>query len=219
MTNMINLNNIERKAFRSMHQDGLWDIYVGGSVLSMSVMARSLHSDTFPAASFVIFFLGILLSLLIYRGGKRFITTPRLGQVKFGPQRKRRKLIMILVLSGIVFLQLIILTGSVLLWRNPQWAFNLGLSNMVPDQEKLLVAVIAALFAGPATVLISYFNENMRGYYVAFILSLAVFSLIWFGQPIYLIIAGLLIIIPGVILFIRFLHQYPLPKNEVSNGG
>ena len=63
---------------------------------------------------------------------------------------------------------------------------------------------------------VAYFNEFMRGYYIAAILSLAVFSLIWFGEPVYLIVAGLMIIIPGVVLLIRFLRDHPLPPAEVS---
>lgn len=219
MAEQINLKEIERKAFRSMHQDGLWDIYIGGTVLSMSVMAKSLNSDTLPVGSFVIFILGILLSLLVFQGGKKYITTPRMGQVIFSPRRKRRKLVMVLALSGIVFIQLLILAGSILLWQNPQWAENIGLANTAPNQEKLLVSVIAALFVGPTIILISYFNENMRGYYIAFVMSLAVFSLIWFGEPLYLIIAGGFILIPGVFLFVRFLRKYPLPQNEDPNGG
>jgi hypothetical protein len=66
-------------------------------------------------------------------------------------------------------------------------------------------------------VLLAYFNDFLRGYYIAFIVSLAVFALIWFGQPIYLIIAGLLVMIPGVILFVRFLREHPLPPAEASH--
>jgi hypothetical protein len=48
-------------------------------------------------------------------------------------------------------------------------------------------------------------------------MSLAAFSLVWFGQPIYLIVAGLVVIIPGVVLFIRFLVQYPLRRVELRH--
>ena len=37
-------------------------------------------------------------------------------------------------------------------------------------------------------------------------------------NPVYLIIAGLLIIIPGMILSVRFLLTHPLPLSEVRNG-
>ena len=123
---------------------------------------------------------------------------------------------MMIVMVGIVLLQLVILLGTIFLWQNPERAAVLGFSQTDPDLERLLVATIGALFVGPSMVLLAYFNEFMRGYYIAVILSVAVFSLIWFGEPVYLIIAGLLILIPGVVLFIRFLRNHPLPPAEVS---
>ena len=52
-------------------------------------------------------------------------------------------------------------------------------------RSRMVVAVIGALFIGPSMVLIAYFNDFLRGYYIAFIMSLAVFSLIWFNQPVF----------------------------------
>jgi len=216
MSTSLNLKAIERKAFRSVHQDGLWDIYIGGIVLSMAMLANTGDGDAFPAQRFGLYIFGMLAFYLIFWGGKKYLTTPRLGQVKFGPHRQRRKLTMVIILSVIVLLQVMLLIGTILLWQNPGWATKLGFGQSNPDFERLLVAIIGALFVGPSMTLIAYFNDFMRGYYIAFILSLAVFSLIWFGQPIYLIAASLLIIIPGVVLFIRFLRQHPLPPVEAS---
>jgi hypothetical protein len=42
--------------------------------------------------------------------------------------------------------------------------------------------------------------------------------MIWFGQPVYLLIASALIIIPGVVLFVRFLRQHPRPPAEALNA-
>ena len=218
MTTSINLKEIERKAFSSAHQDGLWDIYIGGVVLSMSVLAYSDSDEAFPLPRFVLYLLGMGIFYLIFWGGKKYLTAPRLGQVKFGPQRQRRKLTLAIVLGGIVALQVILFFGTVLLWRNPTWAESLGFSSLAPDVERLLVAVIGALFVGPSMVLIAYFNNFLRGYYIAFLVSLAVFALIWFGQPVYLTAAALIIILPGIVLLVRFLRNHPLPHTEASHG-
>lgn len=218
VNNIFDLKSLEKKAFRATHQDGLWDIYMGGVVMSMAVLAYSEASDAFPLLRFSIFLLGLGASYLIFWAGKKYITTPRLGQVKFGPQRKRRKRTQVLVLSGIVFVQAAILIGTIILWNNPQWAMRLGFGQTNPDLERLIVAVIGAMFVGPSIALISYFNDFPRGYYIAFLVSLGVFSLIWFGKPIYLIVAGLLVVVPGVILFVRFLRTHPLPPAEVTHG-
>lgn len=217
MSDSLDLKNIEKKAFRAVHQDGLWDIYIGGVVLCMSFLAYSTAGEAKPILRFGLYLAGMGVFYLFYWGGKKYLTTPRLGQVKFGPRRQKRKLTMMIVLAGIVLLQVVILFGTTLLWKNPVWAAQLGFSHSALDGERLLVAIIGALFVGPSMVLLAYFNEFLRGYYIAFILSLAVFSLIWFGQPIYLITSALLIILPGVVLFVRFLRTHPLPPAEVSH--
>jgi magnesium-transporting ATPase (P-type) len=217
MPNSLDLKNIEQKAFRATYQDGLWDIQMGGEVLCMSILAYSTSSEAKPFLRFGLFLAGLAVFYLIFWGGKKYITAPRLGQVKFGPRRQKRKLIMVSVLAGIVLLQVILLVGTILLWKNPQWATNLGLHTSNRDLERMVVAVIGALFVGPSMVLLAYFNDFLRGYYIAVIVSLAVFALIWFGQPIFLIIAGLLIMIPGVILFVNFMRKYPLPPAEASH--
>ncbi len=218
MSETLDLKAIERKAFRATHQDGLWDIYIGGVVLCMTILTYSTDSEEFPLLSFGLYLLGLGASWLIFWAGKKFITAPRLGQVKFGPQRQRRKRTLVTILVGIVLLQTILVALTILLWANPEWAARLGITGSDPDIERLLVASIGALFVGPSMVILAYFKDFTRGYYIAFILSLAVFSLIWFGQPVYLIVAALIIMIPGVVLFVRFLRQHPLPPAEVRHA-
>jgi hypothetical protein len=217
MTNTLDLKNIEKKAFRSVHQDGLLDIGIGGIVLCMSIWSFSTDSEEFPLFRFGLFLAGMVVFQLIYWGGKRYYTVPRLGQVKFGPRRQQRALTMAILLAGIILLQVLIVAGTILLWKNPGWAASLGFAQTGPDRERLLVAVIGAMFVGPSLALLAYFSEFMRGYYIALILSLAVFSMIWFGQPIYMTVSALLILIPGVVLFICFLHNYPLPPADASH--
>jgi hypothetical protein len=218
MNDIFDLKRLEKKAFRATHQDGLWDIYMGGVVMSMAVLAYHEDSDAFPLVRFSIFLFGLGAAYLIFWAGKKYITTPRLGQVKFGPQRQKRKRILAMVMSGMVFVQIVFLIGTTILWKNPQWAMSLEFVQTNQDVERMIVAVIGALFVGPSIALIAYFNDFMRGFYIAFIVSLGVFSLIWFGKPIYLIAAGLVIIVPGVILFVRFLREYPRPPAKVTHG-
>jgi hypothetical protein len=215
MDSTISLKDLEKKAFRAAHQDGLWDIYIGLILLSMSILALSTENESSRFLSYGLFFLGLGIAYLIFWGGKKYLTTPRLGQVKFGPRRQRRKTIMSIVLAVIVFLQLVVVIATILLWKNPQWAAGPGFTNA--DRERLLVAIVGVLFVWPSITLIAYFNDFSRGYYIALLTAAAVFSLIWFGQPAYLIAAALLIIIPGVVLFVRFLRKYPRPPAHVPH--
>jgi hypothetical protein len=222
MSNTLDLTNLEKKAFRTVHQDGLLDICMGGIVMSMAAMTYNMvyseASEGFPILWFSIFLFGMLASQLIFWAGKKFVTGPRLGQVKFGPQRKRRARTLAMVLAGIVLLQVLLVVGTNLLWKNPQWAASLGFTQAGPDYERLLVAVVGVLFVGPSVSLMAYFSDFGRGYYIAFIISLGVFLFIWFWNPAYMIAAGLLVVLPGVVLFVRFLREYPLPPAEVNHG-
>ena len=181
MLDSIDLKELEKKAFRTTHQDGLLDICIGGVILSMSAMEYSNDSEAFPILRFGLLVVGVIVSQLVFWGGKKYFTTPRLGQVKFGPIRKRRAATTAIVMSGIVLLQVLLLVGQIFLWNNPQWAISLGFSSVDRDRERLLVAIIGALFVGPSTFLLFYFSDFVRGYYIAFLLALAVFSMIWFG--------------------------------------
>lgn len=217
MSTSLNLKEIERKAFRSTHQDGLWDIYIGGIILSMAIMLNPGEGDTFLGSRLWLYIVCMGAAGLIFMAGKKFITTPRLGQVKFAPPRRRRLRTMALVLVGIVAMHILLVAGSVLFWRHPEWAVQLGIAQMDADLERLTVSVISGLMVGPSMVLIAYFNEFLRGYYIAFMLSLAAFSLVWLGEPLFLVGVGLLVVIPGVVLFIRFLRQHPLPPRQASH--
>jgi cytochrome c biogenesis protein CcdA len=48
-------------------------------------------------------------------------------------------------------------------------------------------------------------------------MALAVFLMIYLNQPIYPIIIGILIAVPGVVLFLRFLQKYPLQREGAKH--
>jgi hypothetical protein len=81
----------------------------------------------------------------------------------------------------------------------------------------LIVAAIGALMVGPSMILVAYFRDFPRGYYIAVMMALTVFLMLFLNQPVYPIIIGILIAIPGFVLFIRFLKKYPLHKEEVPH--
>lgn len=84
--------------------------------------------------------------------------------------------------------------------------------------ERLAVATVGSLFVGPSFILVAYFNDFLRGYYIAILMALAVFMMILFNQPIYPLVLGGLIVVPGLVLFVNFLRQHPLPPREARHG-
>jgi len=77
--------------------------------------------------------------------------------------------------------------------------------------ERLFVASLSM------TVL-SYFKEFMRGYYIALLMAAGFFFTLLLDTTTPMIISGTLILVPGLVLFINFMRQHPLPPREVRHG-
>jgi hypothetical protein len=217
MDNQLNLKELERKAFRSTYQDGLWDVQLGLIVICMGFFIFR-PDDGYGPRNIFMMLVAFLLANLIFWAGKKFVTVPRMGQVSFGPLRKQKKRTLAIIMGVIVLVQV----GFVLLtaagWLNS--GFGAKLSSLLGggSLERMLVAAVGSLFVGPAMILIAFFNDFERGYYIAILMALAVFLMILFNQPIYPILIGALILAPGVVLFVCFLRKYPLhgeaPEHE-----
>jgi hypothetical protein len=217
MTTSINLKDIERKAFRSTYQDGLWDLYLGLVVVCMAIFIYR-PEDGYSPTNIILAVLGMSLAYSLFWAGKKYITIPRMGQVRFGAVRKQKKLTLAIILGVVILIQAVVVGFTTLGWLNPEIGDKINEFLNARDLMLLTVAVIGSLFIGPSMILMAYFNEFTRGYYIAVIMALAVFLMILLNQPLYPIILGMLIILPGLVLFVRFLRAYPLPRPEALNG-
>ena len=214
--NRINLKELERKAFRSTYQDGLWDIYFGLIVICMSFFLYRPVTGYSPLNIFLMV-ASMGAAYALFWAGKRFITLPRMGQVKFGEKRARRKKTMMLILGAVVLIQVAFLGIQFIGWRNPEFGATLNTFLQEKNAMDLAVATIGSLFVGPSMILIAYFIDFPRGYFIAVMMALAVFLAIYLNQPIYPIIIGILIAVPGVVLFLRFLKKYPLHREKANH--
>lgn len=207
--NKLTLKELERKAFRSTYQDGLWDMYFGIIVICMAIFLYRPETGYSPF-NIVLMLISMIGSYALFWGAKKYITLPRMGQVKFGEKRARRKKTMILILGVVVFIQAAFLVFQFIAWRNQEFGDMLNTFLKEKDAMDLAVATIGSLFIGPSMILIAYFIDFTRGYFIAVMMALAVFLMILLNQPIYSIIIGILIALPGTALFVRFLRKYPL---------
>jgi len=217
MSTQLNLQEIERKAFRSTYQDGLWDIYYGLIVACMSIFVYRPPTGYSPT-NILLALASFAVAYGLFWAGKKFITLPRMGQVRFGAARQRRRMTMVLVLSVVVLIQVGVLGLTTLSWLNPEVGAKVNTFLKDRDLMDLAVAVIGSLFVGPSMILVAYFTDFPRGYYIAVMMALAVFLLIYLNQPIFALIIGGLIALPGLVLFVRFLKAYPLHKGDASHG-
>jgi hypothetical protein len=217
MSNILDLKQIERKAFRSTYQDGLWDIFMGVIVATLAIFVTRPESGYSPI-NIIGFLLTYTVVYSLFRAGKKYITLPRMGQVRFGPVRQQKKKTLAIILGIIVLIQAFIVGLTALGWLNPVFGEKLFGSSGNYSQERLVVAALGSLFVGPPMLIIAYVNDFPRGYYIAVLMALAVFLMILINQPIYPVVIGGLIIIPGLVLFIHFLKKYPISHGEGSNG-
>ena len=215
MSTQFNLKEIERKAFRSTYQDGLWDIYLGLVVVCMSLFLYR-PANGYSPVNLVLLGLAFILAYGIFWAGKRFITLPRMGQVRFGPARKRKKTTLTITLGLLVLIQVIVLGLTTQAWLDPEVSAKVNTFLKTRDLMDLAVAVLGSFFVGTGIILPAYFSDFPRGYYIALMMSLAVFLMIFLNQPVYPIIIGGLIVLPGLALFVRFLKTYPLPGQDAS---
>ena len=81
MSEKVDLKAIERKAYLSYFEDGLWDMVVGLFILCFGIdMATGSPSSSFVLPSV----------MLVGWAIKKSITYPRIGYVRFAPARRLR---------------------------------------------------------------------------------------------------------------------------------
>lgn len=198
MTGNVNLKELEKKAFKSTFQDGLWDIQLGLVILGIALTAF-IRNDYF-----LILYYAVII--VLFMAAKKFITLPRIGLVKFGKERKKsmNKLRLILVISVLFGLAMVLITKSGILSGIKGFPFGLIIVS-------LNVLIVFSLMA--------YFMDFERLYYYAVLVAvsfpmagiLEVNGLISNGSYVFLVPSGIMVI-TGAVLLIRFMREYSVEK-------
>lgn len=212
MNSNLNFKELEKKAFQSTYQDGLWDIYYGLIIIFLAVF-MDRPDNGYSWVNLVCMVIGFIIAYSLLKVGKKLITTPRLGSVVFGEIRKQKKRKMGIILGVLIAFQVLLLLPGIIVWLNPQIAINSGLL-LAGKSDLLLVSSIAFLIVCTGVSIIAYFSDFIRGYYIAVLMASAVFLMIFLDQPIYPLLLGVLVTIPGIVLLIRFIKRYPLHHEE-----
>jgi hypothetical protein len=184
---------MERKAWKSYYEDGMWDIFMGLLMIAMGVDLLTQEGPAFYALIGV----AALSPALI----KWFITMPRLGWVKFGPMRRTRDKLMKAVLA---FSILIGIGGFV--------AYTVGAEPPSGVFPAIAAVVIFAVFASMA-----YLKEFPRlyGYAVAYSLSIGLALTMddFVPMVLFLTFGGIGLAI-GLVLVARFVRRYPVLRPD-----
>jgi hypothetical protein len=204
MPERLSLKEAERKAFTSAFGDGLLDIFIGGYML-LFILALFLSESLgdFWSSAVLVPIWGILyLVLWLIR---RSVIRPRIGVVKFGAVRiarlKKFNLIMLVALTVALLLGVL---SAVDFERVPGWVHSARFG---------LVFLIGFSLAG-------YFLNINRLYLYGVLIALAPPVGEWLyatrgashhGIPITFGFTGSVMILTGIVFFIRLLRDHPLP--------
>ena len=205
MIEKIDLKKIEKQTYRFTFSDGLYDMAYG-SLLLFTAIAPILREMIYLG---YIFFM-ILPAPLIILLGKRYISVPRMGIVKFNYNRSQSKnkiLLLIAILFPLTVL-MVVLT-------------YLGIYNVTVGGY--IVPLGAGLFALILLSTIAYILDYPHFYLYAVSIGLGIplaelmESIV--GEPLDNVlsfgISGTLIFIYGTMTLIKFIKKNPIPEEEI----
>jgi len=211
MTQKNSLREIEKKTYMSYHQDGLLDIFIGIYVLLFGIGILLLTMTDF-STWFIIPAIFPAIMIPIWLSAKKRITMPRIGYVKFGVRgaNKMMALFLGLMVAGLGVFMVFGLGASM----GEGWA--LILRDFFISNSMIIIGIgaltISSLFAYTMGL------KRLYGY------GLLIFVLFFTGYFIaipfgyFLVTIGLVIIVSGFVLLMRFIRKYPLPKGDTNSA-
>ena len=194
---------IEKRTYMSYHQDGLLDIFIGSYIL-LFVIDILLNNILDLSTWFVIPAIFPALMVPIWLSIKKRVTMPRIGYLKFKTTgaNKLTAIFLGLMVSGL---------GTFLLFgfaSTQSWA--LSLRNIIISNGMLFIGIGAF-----STSTLFAYTLGLKRLYAYGPLTLTLFSIGHFVTlPFeYLpLIIGLVIIISGFILLVKFTRKYTLTQ-------
>ncbi len=175
------LEHVERRLYRSVVDDGVWDLMLGGvlAVIGGSIAAGRPQLAAFVAPAAIA--IGFAHTLL---------TARRAGYVRFQPARTRQLRRGALLVPAVALVLLAILL-----------AVDRQLPGLVKAAILLAVPVAAA----------GYLFELPRFFAYAVIILLAAAAVLVTAAPgeLALLVAGIAILVCGSVVLVRFLRRYP----------
>lgn len=148
------LKGIERRVWMLYFEDGLLDISLGLLLLGIAISAW-LPDFGVSASLQVPVLIGLeFVAVLVLIGGKRLITIPRMGHVRYGRGRKIRKMKAVVSIAIVTLVLLILLVigptvGTLLSW---------------PSMGKLVRHIVIGAAMTAVITSMAYFLDFARGY-------------------------------------------------------
>jgi hypothetical protein len=199
------IHAVERKIYRTFWNDGLLDIVFG---LGIGLIGLAWAVDLAELAVVV-----PLVLLPVWTAGRRWVTIPRAGFVRFSSEREAR-VHRSLVVASIIGYGILMALGATYAYLN---ATQIGVSWLEPVIGSIPALVLAGVLLAGALV----FDMPLRSLgYAALILVAAGLGMVLTIEPSTQFVgAGLLILLIGVAILSRFVKENPLEDTAQIDGG
>ncbi len=197
------IRKFEKKVYMSYNRDGIWDLLLGIWFLSTGILF----------AYEMVFMMGITAAIFIpvLPQIKKAVTVPRLGYVKFSPERQdqinlgRKKMVymnLIAVLLGLFAFAAFMGEGD--------------LRDTFRDLGLIPFGIVLSALIGAVGLFFA-----LRQFIVYAVLTLVVFVAAHFAgshPAFYFLVPGLIFTIVGLVMLTLFLRRYPKSKREARHG-
>ena len=208
MSQKISVKEADRKVFRTVYNDGLWDIFLGCFFLIFVIapyLSPSL-GDFWSSVVFLPFWGAASLAILLIR---KYIVAPRIGVVKFGTARKIKLMRFSIVMLIINVVALILgLVAAVSFGRFPGQMISIffglilligfSIAAYLLDFSRLYIyGLLVGLSPLIGEWLYTYAKAAHHGFPITFGTS-----------------AGIMILV-GLAVFLRLLRNNPVPTEQI----
>jgi len=212
-TSLVDLQALERKAFRSTQNRGLVEIYLGVLLLLVSLFMTLLDLDVPILPAMGVYLVLVVSTCGVYTYLRKKLASRRVGSARFGERRQRRvRVVHYVMMAGALVLATLVVSTPYILGHPP--AFLSGI---------LLLAILVSLQIGVVFIAMAWYLDSPRYLFSGFLVAASVFADLAIRESIhhgmsYLTYgaAGLILILVGAIWMRQFLREHP--PVEVEGG-
>lgn len=212
MNEKMNLKEIEKKAYRFTFKDGIYDIAYGALLISIAI-APILREIIY--LGYIVFL--VLPAPLIIILGKKYITTPRIGIAKFNKNRVKTQKRIMLISSILIPLTILL----VILTAMGIFPGNIG-TMLGGYAIPVGAGIFAIILLSVTAYLIDFPHFYIYGITIGLGIPIADILHKTIGQPLDNLITfgitGIILLIFGIFTMLKFLQQYPIPREEIPNA-
>lgn len=203
----VDLNKIERAVWMRCYEDGLMEIFLGLMLLLMGSGSVFMEAYGMSERGAILLLLVMALAaFVLFYAGKRFVTFPRIGRVKFGPKGKTRIKRTTIIMSGSALVGLLAFVLATMLHSGSITSLNPDL--VLPLIWVINSVVVFGLWAWVAGIPRFFLIGILFALPLPLLIGLKELADVRIGYGAFAI-PGLLVTLMGVVILARFVRKYP----------